>query len=330
MKNYLVSIIVPIYKVEDYLVECIESIVNQTYKNLEIILVDDGSPDKCPEICDMYAKKDNRIIVIHQENGGVSSARNIGLEKASGDFIYWVDADDYIDLKFVEDCIEAINENPQIGIICIPYKSVKNGDVKQLEYRLKNDIYNSRECLENILSGGLDIGPHSHLARANIWKSIIFPLNMFMEDLAVTYKLYLNETKVFSLKTSFYYYRYRETSTMNGNNQIKNKVDLYKARKMRYDYLLEHYSQYADLCRPVYYETMCFLYDKKNQILEQGYKEDLYTEVCNMRDQHYQMYKKGKYSIAKKFMAILAYKHFDMYLFVKKVETKIKIMLRKG
>ena len=98
----LVSIIVPIYKVEPYLRRCLDSIVNQTYTNLEIILVDDGSPDNCPQTCDEYAAKDNRIIVIHKENGGLSDARNIGLDIWKGDYISFVDSDDWVEKKYIE------------------------------------------------------------------------------------------------------------------------------------------------------------------------------------------------------------------------------------
>ena len=99
--NSLVSVIVPIYKVEDYLDECVKSIVDQTYKNIEIILVDDGSPDHCPQKCDKWAKKDLRIRVVHKQNGGLSSARNAGLDVAKGEYIAFVDSDDFISPDYV-------------------------------------------------------------------------------------------------------------------------------------------------------------------------------------------------------------------------------------
>ena len=98
----LVSVIIPVYKVEEYLDKCVESAVNQTYKNLEIILVDDGSPDNCPKMCDDWAKKDKRIKVIHKENGGLSDARNFGIEKATGEFYIFLDSDDKMDLEEIE------------------------------------------------------------------------------------------------------------------------------------------------------------------------------------------------------------------------------------
>ena len=102
MNNPLISVIVPIYNVERYLKACVDSIVNQTYSNLEIILVDDGSPDKCPEICDEYAKRDKRIKVIHQENGGLSAARNAGINVVRGEFLTFIDSDDFVSKNYVE------------------------------------------------------------------------------------------------------------------------------------------------------------------------------------------------------------------------------------
>ena len=102
-----VSVIVPVYKVEKYLKKCIDSILNQTYRDLEVILVDDGSPDQCGTICDRYGREDSRVHVIHKENGGLSDARNTGVERASGEYILFVDSDDYIEPELVEKTVKA-------------------------------------------------------------------------------------------------------------------------------------------------------------------------------------------------------------------------------
>ena len=104
----MVSVIVPVYKVPEYLDRCVESIRNQTYTDLEIILVDDGSPDDCPQMCDAYAKKDERIVVIHQSNGGLSAARNAGLKNCKGEYIIYVDSDDYIKDDMIETLVAGI------------------------------------------------------------------------------------------------------------------------------------------------------------------------------------------------------------------------------
>ncbi len=106
----LISIIIPVYNVEQYLHRCVDSVLNQTYKNLEIILVNDGSPDNCPFICDEYAKKDKRIIVVHKENGGLSSARNAGLEIVQGEYISFIDSDDWIHENYIEILYKNLHE----------------------------------------------------------------------------------------------------------------------------------------------------------------------------------------------------------------------------
>ena len=108
MKEPLISVVVPIYKVEQYLHECIDSLINQTYKNIEIILVDDGSPDSCPSICDKYKEDNDNMVVIHKKNGGLVSARKVGVSVATGDYISYVDGDDYVEKDHFQKIADAI------------------------------------------------------------------------------------------------------------------------------------------------------------------------------------------------------------------------------
>ena len=121
MEKDLISVIIPVYKVEKFLEKCVNSVLEQTYKNLEIILVDDGSPDGCPALCDELAKKDKRIKVIHKKNGGVSSARNAALDEAKGKYVCFVDSDDYIEPTYAEDLHKAITENDVQMAVCDTY-----------------------------------------------------------------------------------------------------------------------------------------------------------------------------------------------------------------
>lgn len=123
----MISIIIPIYKVEQYLDECVTSVINQTYKDLEIILVDDGSPDSCPQKCDEWAKKDGRIKVVHKKNGGLSSARNAGLKVAKGEYIGFVDSDDYVDETMYEDLMRVMKQNEKTMVVSSPIIRNKNG-----------------------------------------------------------------------------------------------------------------------------------------------------------------------------------------------------------
>ena len=140
-----ISVIIPVYKVEQYLDKCVESVVNQTYKNLEIILVDDGSPDNCPKMCDEWSTKDNRIKVIHKENGGASSARNKGLDECSGDYVYFCDSDDFIESSCIEKLVDKIQEN---DVVIMAYNIVVGNEVKEKKYDEKK---NQNELLAEII-----------------------------------------------------------------------------------------------------------------------------------------------------------------------------------
>ncbi len=131
--NQKISVIVPIYKVENYLHRCVDSIINQTYTNLEIILVDDGSPDNCPMICDKYVKKDSRIRVIHKKNGGLSDARNAGINIATGEYIGFVDSDDYISLHFYQRLMNVMKVSDSDIVECEIKKFKDNDKIYDIE-----------------------------------------------------------------------------------------------------------------------------------------------------------------------------------------------------
>lgn len=144
----MLSIIVPVYKVEKYLRQCLDSIVNQTYENLEIILIDDGSPDNCGKICDEYAQRDNRIKVIHKENGGLSSARNIGTQIAKGEYITYVDSDDWLDKNMYSELISALEKYNLDMVRCEAYTSDGiNKEIILPKEEYKNKIFYDKEIL---------------------------------------------------------------------------------------------------------------------------------------------------------------------------------------
>lgn len=141
----MISIIIPIYKVEQYLDECVTSIINQTYKDFEIILVDDGSPDSCPQMCDEWAKKDARIKVVHKKNGGLSSARNAGLAIAKGEYIGFVDSDDYVDGTMYEDLMQVMNQNEKTMVVSSPI--IRNTDGVFTPYKVGTYDYKDGDTM---------------------------------------------------------------------------------------------------------------------------------------------------------------------------------------
>ncbi len=149
--NKLVSIIVPVYNAEKYLNRCLESIVNQTYRNIEILLIDDGSPDSCPQMCEEWAQKDSRIIVIHKENEGAGQARNTGLDNANGEYILFVDSDDYIDCKTVEICVDAAEkENAQVVLFSL-YNVDSHSRVKPASVMSSPKTFDKNELRQELL-----------------------------------------------------------------------------------------------------------------------------------------------------------------------------------
>lgn len=211
----LVSIIVPVFKVENYLNRCVDSLLNQSYNNLEIILVDDGSPDRCPEICDEYAALDNRVKVIHKPNGGVSSARNAGLDMASGEYITFLDSDDWIDEKMIHLMVDSLI-GYECDSVCVSINIVDK----------ENNITNRFRSQENVILSGSDTAklmlrdsfPYNFcwgkIFRKDLFDGIRFPVGRIYEDNATTYKAISRASKVYILSDCLYYYfREREGNT---------------------------------------------------------------------------------------------------------------------
>lgn len=225
----LVSIIVPVYNVESYLIKCINSILNQTYKNLEIILVNDGSTDSSGEICEQYSKIDNRIKVIHKENGGLSDARNFGIKTAKGKYILFVDSDDYIEENAVEKLLE-VSEKKNLDVVC--GNSIKISD------------YNKRTMFggvnENIVKTGLDYLVECinnkrfsapvwlRMYRADLIKNnnLYFKKGLLHEDENWTPKVLLKANRVAYINFSFYNYIIRKNSITQKKDKTKNIKDI--------------------------------------------------------------------------------------------------------
>ncbi len=151
MKQLLFSVVVPVYNVELYLNRCVESLVNQTYKNLDIVLVDDGSPDNCPELCDEWAKKDERVRVVHKQNAGLGMARNTGIENIHGDFVCFVDSDDYLVSDAVEKCVAYINEYNADTLLFGRYDAYPDGKVIEDSKQVSKKHYEEEQVVGDLL-----------------------------------------------------------------------------------------------------------------------------------------------------------------------------------
>jgi glycosyltransferase involved in cell wall biosynthesis len=219
MDKHLISIIVPIYNVEKFLIRCIESLVNQTYKDIEIYLVDDGSTDNCPQICDTYAKKDPRIKVIHKENGGLSDARNVAIDVYSGEFILFVDSDDFIASDTVELLYTTMAENNSDISTCSFINHYKD-DATTIEDEINHCLVLDKEpALENMLyQHNVTTSAWGKLYKKSLFASgIRYPKGKICEDLDTTYKLFSLAKSVTINSSRKFYYQQRLDSIINAH-----------------------------------------------------------------------------------------------------------------
>lgn len=219
MDQSLISVIVPIYKVQDYLDECVESIINQTYSNIEIILVDDGSPDECPNMCDAWAKKDSRIRVVHKKNGGLSSARNAGIDVANGEYICFVDSDDFICKDALENLYNRIKDDATVGItsgMIYRYQDGCTSNFKDVWLCSVEKVIPASEFLLETMSQKTSYTVWNKLYRREVVGNTRFREGRNNEDTLFMYDLGKNITSMnvcmVEIPQYVYYYRYREDS----------------------------------------------------------------------------------------------------------------------
>lgn len=284
-----ISVIVPVYKVEKYLERCVDSIIRQTYKNLEIILVDDGSPDLCPDMCEEYAKKDSRIIVVHKENGGASDAKNAGLNVATGEYIGFVDSDDYIDLDMYNLLMQRLLEDQSDMIVCdyIPidedYRELRNKTLA-----IQDECLTANEAIQYLIRfGGCYLVPWNKLYKKFLFDSLIYPYGKKYEDAFVIHHILYRCKKVSHINKPLYFYMQRNGSIMSESNSVKDMdygdamIDQYYFAKSvhnmelkyycvkRLSYAMENWKNYSNLdneCKKKYNElrkkTRFLLYEK--------------------------------------------------------------------
>lgn len=269
MSTPLVSIIVPIYKVESYLRKCLNSIINQTYSYLEIILVDDGSPDKCPQICDEYAAKDKRIAVIHKKNGGLSDARNVGLDICKGEYISFIDSDDWIAPQYIERLLYNV-QNKKVDIAIGQFQKVfLNNENKKNENDNPADsieVLDNKEAVKRLFSNDeiYFVIACGKLYKKTLFNTIRYPVGKIHEDEYTTYKILYKSSSVAYLHEKLYFYLQRPQSIM--SNVTSNSLRVLDARVERYQYFKDNNERYlANLCVEPLCWDLLFAYNQSKQ-----------------------------------------------------------------
>ncbi len=258
-----VSVIIPVYNVSSCLWRCLDSVLSQTYRNMEIILVDDGSTDDSGEICDAFAARDGRIKVLHQENGGLSAARNAGLEMMSGEYVTFIDSDDYVNRKYVE-ILTACAVSGDLDLVISGSVKFPDGTEPCMD---KTDaaeegpvLYTARETAEQMMYRRITMYAHGRLYRSRLFEKIRFPIGKFFEDIPTTWQVLKQADSIAYIKRPLYYYRQRMGSIVRDGNvhhrmdqvsfvkrivdEVREDAVLYQAAVFRYFFaLMDVYAQ---------------------------------------------------------------------------------------
>lgn len=241
--NDLISVIIPVYNVEKYLEKCIKSVINQTYTNLEIILVDDGSTDNSGNFCDIYAKKDSRIVVLHKQNGGLSDARNNGIEIATGQFITFVDGDDYVDHMIISQLYESIKKY-DCEIATCRYRCIWENTEEQnisIEPETISLPLDAETALKNMLYQKYTTNSAwCKLYDLKLFSNIRYPVGHNYEDLGTTYKLFAKSDRVVLNNFVGYFYLQRDKSIMRSKFDAK-RIDGLMFAKKQLEFIDNHY-----------------------------------------------------------------------------------------
>lgn len=225
MENDLISIVIPVYNVEKYLSMCLESVLAQTYKNIEILLVDDGSTDNSGQICDDYKNKDNRIIVIHKENGGAADTRNVGIKNATGKYITFIDSDDTAELNYIE-YLYSLLKKYGTNMSIAAYSIISNEKKINIGQGYQEELFNTQEGLDRLLcEKGFTVSPCAKLYNKNLFDDIGYPKGKLFEDNETTYKLIMKCEEIAYGNLSIYNYYKRDNSMMTSKFNMK-KLDL--------------------------------------------------------------------------------------------------------
>ena len=230
-KPYL-SIVVPVYNVEQYLEKCISSILKQSFRDFELILVDDGSSDKSGVLCDEYAKKDKRIRTIHQDNAGLSAARNTGIDAAAGEYITFVDSDDWIEPDTYEKAVGFLQRN-QLEIVCFDFYTERNNKKNYRPMYDKDMVFTGNEALNEILKEKIDNSAWDKLCLKNLFNDLHYPVGRVFEDVALTYKVLAKASRIGYLKQPLYHYVKRKTSIIGTSFSAQKRWDRFLAHQER-------------------------------------------------------------------------------------------------
>ena len=298
----LVTLIIPVYKAEKFLDRCVSSVVNQTYKNLDIILVDDGSPDNSPAMCDEWAKKDKRIRVIHKSNSGVSDARNTGINNAKGEFVCFVDSDDFVENNYVELMLNKQKESDADLVFCKIKKIDENGNICELYKNENMNGFLNNPTLDNFFNSNITMSASRILVKTNLAKKTLFDTELKSgEDLNFLLRLIVSNAKFDSVDEYLYIY-YKNSESVTQTKSLETIKVQYFGAKKNSDLLKNNGFENIALC----YEFEVCIHLAVCSLFVENAKE--YVNMFNSK-MHYKTYLKQKrpLGLKKRLLAFLVY-----------------------
>lgn len=274
-QNIKISVIVPVYNVEEYMIKCLQSITRQTYRNMEIIVINDGSTDSSLKICEQFARNDSRVVLVSQENLGLSEARNTGLRIASGEYVTFVDSDDWLEPDAVEVMLSGCGEDTDLVITNFfrNYLNSEKLNVCSISGYTKKEI-----VIRNMLcNNGIQHSAWGKLYKRKLFSSIKYPKGKYFEDFFTTYHLADKAHRINILPAATYHYRYQQKSiTASKNNIYKKYCDMYLASKYVFEFISQKYPDLFDTAlnmRLYYLLKMLALTERKSRLYNQCKKD---------------------------------------------------------
>lgn len=323
MKESLITVIIPVYNIEGYLRVCLDSVCGQTYKNLEILLIDDGSTDGTGHICDGYAANDSRVRVIHKSNAGQSAARNLGLDQARGEYIAFIDGDDWVTEDYLNRLLTLLRENAADIANCNFRRKKMTGDINGRGCSGKKRVFNAQQAIENLCyMKELNCAPIGKLFKSSVLNDIRFPEGYIYEDLAIIYKTYAAAEKIVYCDFDGYFYFQRRGSSLNSSFNEKKLSRIYFSKEILV-FVEEKFpdiinSAYCRLFWSVSGALMDIPWNYKNKEVNCEIQESIY--MCRrfiLRDRNCK--KSIRLLAALSFMGLRIYKLFlNLYKFVGK------------
>jgi len=315
-KNYAISIIVPVYNIEAHVGKCLDSIINQTFTDFEVIVINDGSTDKSGDICDEYAKKDKRIKVVHQGKKGVSVARNEGINRATGDFIGFVDGDDYIDRTMYKKLYEACIDTGSSISICklgreMNGEIINTNDSEYYTVKLTNE-----QAMKELFKGILyRFSLCNKLFDRDCFENITFPVGRIHEDLSTTYKLFAKAEQAVYLNFIGYIYVKQKESILT-KSYYEKRLDAFIGWEEIIEFMRQNYPQQFNIVNSCFtYSCVDHIYYILNQVEDRKYrKEFLHSIQARIRTYYKDIRSNTVLSFNYKFIVLLINYHIGLFL----------------